>query len=188
MGVLDSVAQTPQAAVAGADLVLLAAPVGSLDGLLRAVAAAVEPTATVIDVGSVKADVVATAETLLTGGRFVGCHPMAGAEFSGVEAAKADIFAGRVCFVCPGRSSSTVAVTMAEDFWRAIGCQAVTIDPETHDRLMAERGQMRLLVNLVRRNTAAMSRLQTTQDQLARLLSNWQAEDPATQQQGQDVA
>jgi hypothetical protein len=58
---------------------------------------------------------------------------------------------------------------------------------QTHDRLMAERGQMRLLVNLVRRNTAAMSRLQTTQDQLTRLLSNWQAEDPATPR-SQDVA
>ena len=61
---------------------------------------------------------------------------------------------------------------------------------ETHDRLMAERGQMRLLVNLVRRNTAAMSRLQSTQDRLVRLLSNWQAEDPATPQstQNQEVA
>ena len=58
---------------------------------------------------------------------------------------------------------------------------------EAHDRLMAERGQTRLLVTLVRRNTAALSRLQITQDQLARLLSNWQAEDPASQP-SQDVA
>ena len=142
LGVLDSVAETPQAAIAGADLVLLAAPVRSLDNLLRLAADAVAPTATVIDVGSVKAEVVATAETLLTGGRFVGCHPMAGAEFSGVEAAKADIFAGRVCFVYPGRRSCTSAVTMAEDFWRAIGCQAVTIDPETHDRMMAAQSHL----------------------------------------------
>jgi prephenate dehydrogenase len=142
LGVLDSVAETPQAAVAGADLVLLAAPVRSLDGLLRAVAAAVEPTATVMDVGSVKADVVATAETLLASGSFVGCHPMAGAEFSGVDAAKPDIFAERVCFVCPGRSSNTAAVATAEGFWRAIGCQAVTIDPDTHDRLMAAQSHL----------------------------------------------
>jgi prephenate dehydrogenase len=141
LGVLDSVAVTAQAAVAGADLVVLAAPVRSLDGLLRSVAAGVAPTATVIDIGSVKADVVAAAETLLAGGGFVGCHPMAGAEFSGVEAAKPDIFAGRVCFICPGRSS-TAAVTMAEGFWRAIGCQAVTIDPETHDRLMAAQSHL----------------------------------------------
>jgi len=142
LGVLDSVAETPQAAVAGAELVLLAAPVRSLDGLLRAVAAVVEPTATVMDVGSVKADVVATAETLLASGSFVGCHPMAGAEFSGVEAAKPDIFAERVCFVCPGRSSNTAAVATAEGFWRAIGCQAVTIDPDTHDRLMAAQSHL----------------------------------------------
>jgi prephenate dehydrogenase len=141
LGVLDSVAETPQAAVAGADLVVLAAPVRSLDGLLRAVAAAVAPTATVIDVGSVKADVVAVAETLLAGGGFVGCHPMAGAEFSGVEAANPDIFTGRVCFVCPGRSSPA-AVTKAEGFWRAVGCRAVIIDPETHDRLMAAQSHL----------------------------------------------
>jgi prephenate dehydrogenase len=141
LGVLDSAAETPQAAVAGADLVLLAAPVRSLDGLLRAVAAAVAPTAIVMDVGSVKADIVATAETLLASVSFVACHPMAGAEFSGVEAANPNIFADRVCFVCPGRSS-TEAVTLAENFWRAVGCQAVIVDPDTHDRLMAAQSHL----------------------------------------------
>jgi prephenate dehydrogenase len=142
LGVLDRVAETPRAAVAGADLVLLAAPVCSLDGLLRAVAGAVVPTATVIDVGSVKADVVAVAETLLVGGNFVGCHPMAGAEFSGVEAANPEIFSERVCFVCPGPSSSAAAVTTAEGFWRAVGCKVVAIDPDTHDRLMAAQSHL----------------------------------------------
>lgn len=141
-GVLDSVAATPQAAVDGAELVLLAAPVGSLDGLLRAVAAAVAPTATVLDVGSVKTAVVEAAEEVLPGGRFVGCHPMAGAEFCGVEAASPDIFSGRVCFVCPGERTAAAAVSTAERFWRALGCRSVTIDPDTHDRLMAAQSHL----------------------------------------------
>ncbi|MDD4892080.1 MAG: hypothetical protein PHU85_19330 [Phycisphaerae bacterium] len=51
---------------------------------------------------------------------------------------------------------------------------------EAHDRLMAERGLTRLMANLIRRNTAALSRLQVTQDQLVHLLSNWQTDDEPT--------
>lgn len=141
-GVIDSVAASPEEAVTGADVVLLAAPVRSLEALLRALAPAIRPEATVLDVGSVKASIVESAESVVSGGRFVGCHPMAGAEFCGVEAASPDIFAGRVCFVCAGRSSTASAIGTAERFWGAIGCRVVPIDPDTHDRLMAAQSHL----------------------------------------------
>jgi prephenate dehydrogenase len=142
LGVIDGAAASPQAAVAGASLVLLAAPVRSMAALLRALAPALLPDATVIDVGSVKAGIVAAAEAALPTGHFVGCHPMAGAELSGAEAADATIFAGRVCFVCPSRDVQASALAAAHAFWRGVGCQTVTIDPVMHDRLMAAQSHL----------------------------------------------
>ena len=136
-GVVDEMADSAEAAVAGASLVLLAAPVLSLAGLLRRIAGKLAPTATIIDVGSVKQSIVLEADAALPSGRFVGCHPMAGAEHVGVGAADPDIFAGRVCFLCPSAHTNAEAGRAASLFWRGLGCQAVSIEPSLHDHLMA---------------------------------------------------
>jgi prephenate dehydrogenase len=142
MGIIDAACASPQEAVAGASLVLLAAPVRSMEALLRALAPALAADATVIDVGSVKAGIVAAAEASLPPGCFVGCHPMAGAEFSGVEASDAKIFAGRVCFICPSRGARESALAAAHAFWRGVGCQTATIEPDIHDKLMAAQSHL----------------------------------------------
>jgi prephenate dehydrogenase len=67
---------------------------------------------------------------------------MAGAEYSGVEAANGEIFAGRVCFICPGPSAQACALAAAHEFWRSLSCQAVTLDAEIHDRLMAAQSHL----------------------------------------------
>jgi prephenate dehydrogenase len=141
-GVIDEGAATPEAAVAGAALVLLAAPVASLQPLLLALAPRLAEDATVIDVGSVKEAIVRAAESTLPSGRFVGCHPIAGAEFSGVDAADSAIFAGRVCFVCPPRNARSECVVAAHDFWGGLGCHTVDIEPSAHDRLMAAQSHL----------------------------------------------
>jgi prephenate dehydrogenase len=140
-GAIDEASASPAGAVQGAGMVLLAAPVRSMPTLLAAIAPALAPEATVIDVGSVKESVVRAAHAVLAG-RFVGCHPMAGAEYSGVGAADPSIFAGRVCFLCPPVDASEGALAAAGDFWTGIGCQPVTIDPEVHDRLMAAQSHL----------------------------------------------
>jgi prephenate dehydrogenase len=136
-GVLDEVAESPAAAVAGASLVLLAAPVGSLPGLVTAIAGHLAPSATVIDVGSVKLPVVAQADAALPSGAFVACHPMAGAEYVGVAAADPGIFAGRVCYVCPGTRTAGEAVAAATRFWEGVGCRVSKLDAALHDQVMA---------------------------------------------------
>ena len=141
-GVIDGACTSPREAVAGASVVLIAAPVRSMESLLRAMAPGLASDATVIDVGSVKESIVAAAESLLPAGCFVGCHPMAGAEFSGVEAANPDIFTGRVCFVCPSRGARPSATKAAHAFWRGIGCQTAEIEPMVHDRLMAAQSHL----------------------------------------------
>jgi prephenate dehydrogenase len=141
-GVIDEAVASPEAAVRDASLVLLAAPVRSLEPLLSRIAPALLPDATVVDVGSVKQTLVRAAAAILATGQFVGCHPMAGAEFSGVDAADAEIFSGRVCFVCPPANARVEAVAAAHAFWAGIGCHTVVIDPEVHDRLMASQSHL----------------------------------------------
>jgi prephenate dehydrogenase len=136
-GVVDEMADSAEAAVAGASLVLLAAPVLSLAGLLRRIAGKLAPMATIIDVGSVKQSIVLEADAALPGGRFVGCHPMAGAEHVGVGAADPEIFTGRVCFLCPSACTNAEATRAASLFWQSLGCQVVSIEPSLHDHLMA---------------------------------------------------
>lgn len=141
-GVIAEAASSPEAAVRDASLVLLAAPVGALVPLLARVAPALAPDAVVVDVGSVKEGLVRAAEASCPGGRFVGCHPMAGAEFSGVSAADPEIFRGRVCFVCAPSNARGEAVAAARQFWSGIGCDPVPIDPGVHDRLMAAQSHL----------------------------------------------
>ena len=141
-GAIDEIAGSPEEAVRGASLVLLAAPVASLPSLFARIAPAIAPEATVIDVGSVKAAIVDAAAVEFPLGQFVGCHPMAGAEFFGVDAADAGIFPGRVCFVCPPGNARPVSVSAAHDFWVGIGCRTVVIDPAIHDRVMAAQSHL----------------------------------------------
>jgi prephenate dehydrogenase len=141
-GVLDASASTLAEAVRDAALVVLAAPVRSLESILRQLARVLPPGAAVIDVGSVKSTVVTAAEVALPSGQFVGCHPMAGAEFCGVECADAGIFAGRACFLCRPSNVAPAALDAANAFWAGIGCRVVAIDPQTHDRLMAAQSHL----------------------------------------------
>lgn len=141
-GVLDATAATIADAVRDANLVILAAPVRSLEGILHELAKALPSGATVIDVGSVKSNVVAAAEAALPSGQFVGCHPIAGAEFCGVECSDAGIFAGRVCFLCPSSHAAPSALAAARAFWEGIGCRVISIDPQNHDRLMAAQSHL----------------------------------------------
>ena len=136
-GVVDELADSPEAAVAGASLVLLAAPVQSLPGLIRQIAGSLAPTTTVFDVGSVKQPLMLAADAALPAGQFVGCHPMAGAEHVGVMAAEPDLFFGRLCYICAGQRTNAEAVKAATTFWEGLGCQVVAVEPALHDRLMA---------------------------------------------------
>ena len=136
-GVVDRFSTRVENAVVGADLVLLAAPVRCLDGLVTAAAPALAPTSLVMDVGSVKHDFVEGTGPKLPPGRLVGCHPMAGAEFTGVAFSDPTIFQGRLCYLCPPEGTPESTTKRASSFWHGIGCRTQLIDPRLHDRLMA---------------------------------------------------
>lgn len=136
-GIVDRMAASPDEAVAGARVVVLAAPVRGLAPLARSIEAAVAPDAVVIDIGSVKAPVIAAIEATALAGRFVGCHPLAGTEASGPQSADQDLYAQKPCFVCPGPRSDGRTVEAAEAFWRGVGASVLRLDAAAHDQFMA---------------------------------------------------
>jgi prephenate dehydrogenase len=137
-GLVDRIADDPSEAVAGADLVVLATPVGAMAPVLRAAAAALAPGTLVTDVGSVKAPLADTLPGLLPPGvHYVGSHPMAGSHQRGAAHARADLLEGAVCVVAPAPADPPAAVARIVAFWEALGARVVRRDPVAHDREVA---------------------------------------------------
>jgi prephenate dehydrogenase len=129
---------TPEEAVKGADIVVIAAPVDRIVPLVRQVAPFMKDGAVICDVGSVKGEISRMGHEALNGrAHFVGAHPMAGSEKTGWEHGKADLFEGRTCFVTPVGASNPDAVARVVAFWRDLGAEVVTVDPDKHDEIVA---------------------------------------------------
>ena len=88
--------------------------------------------AVVTDAGSVKEKIVYSLESIL-GGRFVGAHPMAGSDQSGIQAARADLYQGAVCIITPTKHSHSEALTLTRKLWQEAGCSLREMDPVSHD-------------------------------------------------------
>lgn len=134
-GAVDHATLDPVEAVRDADLVVLGTPLGEMVEIVRRIHPALPPHALVTDVGSVKAPLIRQLEPLFNhdGPRFVGSHPMAGSEFSGVAHARADLFERAVCVVTPTARSHPAAIDQVEILWRAVGGVVRRMSPEDHD-------------------------------------------------------
>ncbi len=136
-GAIDVAAASAEEAIAGAELVLLAAsPLANLELVARLGPAAAAAGATLTDVTSAQAR-MARAAAGVPGLRHVGGHPMAGAEARGYDAARADLFAGRPWLVLPGPQAQPADVDRVRDLAVACGGRPVELDPAVHDRLVA---------------------------------------------------
>jgi prephenate dehydrogenase len=137
-GLVDEVA-TDVAAVAEADLVVVATGVGSIPGVLEQVDATVRPGTLLTDAGSTKKSIVAAWERRRRSrrGRFVGGHPIAGSHRRGAEAADAKLFEGRVTVVTPVAATPAADTEAVAGFWSAIGSTVFMMPPREHDRLLA---------------------------------------------------
>jgi prephenate dehydrogenase len=139
-GTLDRVTTDLAEGVAGADRILLAAPVLANETLLPRVWQAASAGAVLTDVGSTKGGIVAAADRLAAGRPevlFVGSHPMAGSEKSGYAVARVDLFEGATVVVTPSESSDAAAAKGVGEFWAALGARVVVLEPATHDRAVA---------------------------------------------------
>jgi prephenate dehydrogenase len=139
LGVIDEIARTPAAAAEGADLVMLALPVGAMAQVLEEIGPRLETDAVVTDAGSTKGAVVAAARRIFgeKAGRFVPGHPIAGAEKSGVAAAREDLYQGRDVILTPLAENLPDDVRRVEELWRACGAHVDFMDAEEHDQVFA---------------------------------------------------
>ena len=134
LGAIDRAAGSLDEACAEAELVFCCAPVATLPEQAREALAAAGPEAVVTDVGSTKGELVAAVGE---DERFIGGHPLAGAETAGVENARADLFEGARWYLTPTERSSGLLYDRLQRAVGALGARPQAIDPRGHDRLMA---------------------------------------------------
>jgi prephenate dehydrogenase len=103
-----------------------------------------KPGAIVTDVGSVKRSVVAevSGPCEQVGAYFIGSHPMAGSDKTGVASATGELFEGAICVVTPTAAASPAITSRVETLWRSVGCRLLTLSPEEHDRLVSRSSHL----------------------------------------------
>jgi prephenate dehydrogenase len=139
LGLIDEVQSDWSIALKGADLVLLAMPVGQMLPVMAAMAPHLEPQTLLTDAGSTKSDVFEAIYTHLNHrlANIVPSHPIAGAEKSGPSAAFADLFSGKRVVLTPLPENSADAVVRVEAAWAACGALTSCMSPMDHDRVFA---------------------------------------------------
>jgi prephenate dehydrogenase len=137
--VIDQACNSVAEAVQGADLVLLAVPVGAMQASFEAMREVLQPHTLLMDVGSTKCDVIAAAQAAL-GERlscFVPAHPIAGKEVAGIAHAEAGLYQDRRTILTPLPKTGIHRLQAAHDVWTAIGSHVSTMSPEAHDATFA---------------------------------------------------
>ena len=138
IGLCDRVVETAAEAVEGADLVVLAVPVGAMGEVAAGIAPALAPGATLTDVGSVKRSVIeAVGPHVPEGVHFVPAHPLAGTEHSGPRSGFASLFDNRWCLIVPPEGTDERAVADLSAFWTLLGARTDVMDPDHHDLVLA---------------------------------------------------
>jgi prephenate dehydrogenase len=138
LGVLDSYCLDAREGVRGADLVFVATPVCSIPTVVAEIAPYLAPGAIVTDGGSVKEFVVEACEPLMPQGTyFVGGHPIAGTEHSGVDASFASLYQGKRCILTPTGRTDPGALAKVVEIWKLAGSTVPLMDPVQHDRVVA---------------------------------------------------
>jgi prephenate dehydrogenase len=139
LGVIDVAAPSALLAVSGADLVLIAVPVGASEQTFKAIRHGITEQMLVMDVGSTKGDVIEAARRGLQDQlcAFVPAHPIAGKEVAGVEHADAGLYKGRKVVLTPIKATLRSNVQRATQAWTGVGAKVETMTPEAHDTAFA---------------------------------------------------
>lgn len=161
MGAVDEVFETPQVALRGADVAVFCTPVCSIPKLAKDCLDAFEPGCVVTDVGSTKADLVKKMNRLFQGTHvtFVGSHPMAGSEKTGMEVANATLYEEAVTALTPVKGTPESAIAIIEALWSGVGAKVVRVAPGAHDDLVARSSHLPHLVAALLVTTAGRNQL-----------------------------
>jgi prephenate dehydrogenase len=143
-GVADAVFDDPAEAVLDADIVIICVPIWSIAQLAEQIVPALKPGAVVTDVGSTKSELLKMMIPLFekTTACFVGSHPIAGSEKTGIEAGNPDLYAGRLTVVCPSAATPGAAKDLVSGLWKTAGSDVVEMSPEQHDAMLASTSHL----------------------------------------------
>lgn len=139
LGVIDRYETGIGAAVQGADMVVVAVPLGAMASVFQAMTASLDADAVITDVGSAKASVVEAARKYLGRhfDRFIPGHPIAGTEQSGVAASFAGLFEDRIVILTPHDTTAADALAQVRRLWDCCGAQLMTMTEAEHDSILA---------------------------------------------------
>jgi prephenate dehydrogenase len=137
-GLADSASSDAAETIRGADVAVLCVPVDRMAEVATAIAPHTGADTLVTDVGSTKEKLVSRLEKDFAANRnFVGSHPMCGSEESGLEAARADLYEGALCVVCPTPASRQELISRVEELWKSVGARVTQLSPADHDAAAA---------------------------------------------------
>lgn len=139
LGVIDVASTDIASAVQNADLILIATPVAQTPAILKAIQPHLSPNTIITDAGSTKSDVLAYAQATLgaQAKQFVGGHPIAGAEKSGVSAATTDLYSNKNVVLTPIQDNSVEAIQQVKNLWQSCGANVSEMSAATHDSIFA---------------------------------------------------
>ena len=139
LGVIDRFDLDVARAVAGADMVVVAVPLGAMPAVFERIRDAIDDDTVVTDVGSAKGSIVAAARAGLGPrlSRFVPAHPIAGTEHSGVEASVEHPFERRRVIVTPAAETDAIALGRVSEMWETVGAEVIEMDATHHDEILA---------------------------------------------------
>ena len=137
--------------VRGSDLVVVCTPVETITSILHSVVGELKQDCLVTDVGSVKAEVCRSAKNLFKNNKsfFIGSHPMAGSEKSGMDHANENLFLNRTCIITPEENTDSEPLRKLTLFWEHLGMKSVIMNPNDHDSKLSSLSHMPHLVSSI---------------------------------------
>lgn len=138
LGIVDAATLDVKKGVKGSDLVILTTPVLKIIDIAKIISDTLSKGTILIDVGSTKKDIVKNIERILPGSvSFVGSHPLAGSEKSGIIYAGYDLFKGAYCVLTKTNQTNPGALVKVKKFWKKLGMDIRIMSPERHDRVIS---------------------------------------------------
>ncbi|MBI4824527.1 MAG: prephenate dehydrogenase [Nitrospirae bacterium] len=154
-GIIDSYSLDPEEACKDADLVVLATPPSLFITLIKKIKPALKKGSIVIDVGSVKGFISKLEALMPEGVSFVGCHPIAGSDRSGIDMARGDLFKNAPLIITKTNKTNNYTLKKIKALWRSIGSRLIIMGPSEHDRVYALISHMPHLIAYALVNTVA---------------------------------
>lgn len=139
---IDCGAKSLAQACQGADLAIVCTPVQSVARYAEDCFSLMPPNCLITDVGSTKQSIVDSIEKSPAAKRFIGSHPLAGSEKSGVEYAREDLLIGKLVVVTPAINSDSQLVQLTDRLWQSLGARTLLMSPEEHDAALARTSHL----------------------------------------------